>query len=139
MTQLLLLIAFLGVSACDSPGIGGAGFDNKATVEEAEKYPRFIAPFVQEIISSKCEGDEKVTQQFGQMFRGFDSNYPKIDEKPVPLKLTNASASYSNRMFEVREGEKALIQERLPSAFYMHPLSMGIHTVGGREIIMITQ
>ena len=122
--------------ACDGGGIAGAGFDRKAVVEEAETYQAFVAPFVRESISPTCDKD--IEQHFEQMFRQFRANYPRIEGQAVHIELGNTVAWYRNNLFEVQTDGKSVITEQLPAAFYMHPMSMGIHSVGGREIIMIS-
>jgi hypothetical protein len=124
--------------ACDV-NIGGAGYDPKATAAEAENYPTYMAAHVREEVFTGC--DDNVKQHFHQMFRSFRESYPQIDRAPVTLKSGIHRASYRNsgaNVFVLTEGDRTLIRETLPAAFYMHPVSMGIHTIDGRPIIMIT-
>lgn len=134
--RMAMLASAMLLVACDGGGIAGAGFDRKAVVEEAESYQAFVSPFVHESIAPTCNKD--IQQQFEEMFRQFRVRYPRIEEEAVQIDLGNTLAWYRNNLFEVQTDGKPIIREQLPVAFYMHPMSMGIHSVGGREIMMIS-
>ena len=136
MLRIALAISLLAVSGCDGGGIAGAGFDSEAMVREAEQYRSYVSPLLQETVERDCE--DGLTQQFESMFSDFRASYPRIEEQPIHIAELEAAASSQENVFALRRKHTYLVREQLPSVFYMHPVSLGVHSLSGHDLIMIS-
>jgi hypothetical protein len=134
MKKIITLVVFLHLVACDV-NIGGAGYDNQSVKQELDRYPGFISPLINESLQENC--GEKPTQQFEKIFDEFPKSISSLEGSPKKL-TENLTAEFSNQIFTLKNQElKIIVQESLPSAFYMHPMRVGLAALAGHTIIII--
>ncbi len=134
MKWIIFLITYFLITACDV-NIGGAGFDEPNIKNELDSYSGFISPLISESAQENC--GEKPAQEFEGIFNEFEKSIPVLENKPQSL-TNNLIAEFSNRVFILKEqSSRVIIQEKLPSAFYMHPMRVGLDKLAGHTIVII--
>lgn len=130
-TTILILIF---VAGCDV-NIGGAGFDNEGIKTELKNFPNYMSPQLTESTTKNCE--DKAKQEFENIFSDFNSTVRRLEGAPQKI-TTNLNAKFSDRVFSIIDSNSnTLVTENLPSAFYMHPVRVGVDKVNNKPIIMI--
>lgn len=142
-TTILIFLAIL-VAGCDSGGgIAGASGDSKKNIAEVENYQGYVSPQLsEEIIKNQCRGGIKetwagISQHFADIFRSFSFHLESLEEKAVEVPSLGLEVSFKNREFLALKDGAALIREKLPSVFGMHPTRLGTDTLGGVPVIMV--
>lgn len=116
----------------------GAGTDFKHSIVAAERYPAYLAPKLSETVITHQPLREDVSQHFEDILRTFKSSIQlEQDAKAVILPSTGLEMSFKNQVLLVKKAGAVMIQERLPSVFYMRPLSLGIDRLGGVPVMMV--
>ena len=88
-------------------------------------------------LESKKEARRTAKQEFENIFSDFSSTVKRIDGSTQEI-TTNLRAKFSNREFTiVTDSSKTIVSEKLPSAFYMHPIRVGIDQINNQPIVMI--
>ena len=139
MRPILPIVSLLALAACaerGAPDVGGAAFDEKSLVAEVNSYPSFIAPIVSEDVSESCPGT--ATQQFDKMFDDSRESYSTSGAKPVELGTHQLQVSFANQVFIIANGQKELVRNQLPRAFYMDEMWVGIDQLGGNDVIAVS-
>lgn len=140
-TILVLLTVF--AAGCDRDnggGVAGASRDSKKNIEEVENFQGFISPQISEmVIQNRCgpETWSGYTQHFEDILRSFKVHLDNLERVPVELSEFGLTASFENHEFLVKKHGEVLIRERLPSVFGMHPMRLGIDTLGDDPVIMV--
>lgn len=134
MKNLATILILIFAAGCDV-NIGGAGFDNEAIKTELENFPNFMSSKLTESTTKNCEDQAK--QEFENIFSDFSYTVKRLEG--APQKITeNLNAKFSNRVFSITDSNSnTLVTENLPSAFYMHPVRVGVDKVEDQPIIMI--
>ena len=135
MKNIFIILVTFVIFGCDV-NIGGAGFDDANIKSELDSYPNFISDNLSETTLENC--GEKPTQQFEKMFDDFPFSIQVVENTSKTF-YKNFSASFINRVLVIQnENSKTIVTETLPSAFYMHPVSLGVAELGGHTVIMVS-
>ena len=134
MRKILILVFMVLICGCDGFGIAGAGYDSKQSLKEVENYKAYIAPAISEEIIQNKNG---VTYHSEDILRSFSFSIPKLDGNSVAIPQYGLSAIFQNRELVVKNKDQIIINEQLPSVFYMHPMRLGIDEIGGAPVLMV--
>jgi hypothetical protein len=134
MKNLATLLILILVAGCDV-NIGGAGFDNEAVKTELENFPNFMSSKLTESVTKNCE--DKAKQEFENIFSDFNYTVRRLEGKAQKI-TDNLNAKFINRVLSITDqSSNTLVTENLPSAFYMHPVRVGVDKISDNPIIMI--
>lgn len=142
---MFILLAVL-VTGCDSDGgggIAGASWDSKKKIAEVENYQGYVSEKLSEsVLENQCRGRSKetwvgISQHFDDIFRSFTFHVERLEGNAVEIPSLGLEVSFNDREFIARKDGTALIQEKLPSVFVMHPMRLGADTLGGIPVIMV--
>lgn len=112
-------LAFVGCSIVGG-GIAGAGYDAVWDRNAAKNYKSFKAPSLQ-IVREEVE-PPLVRQAFDKMFDDFPE-HTLIDQDSAG-RLGDFTIIFRRHRFTVQRSGTTIIDERLPSVFYMHDLQV---------------
>lgn len=132
----LTIIAY--VCGCEDfgGGVAGGGFDSASKKEAADRFPNTISCSVCVAIQNHPDGFQP-RQHFDDSMRTFPFNKMRVVSKPSNVYGTSFTAQYRRNKFTLRDENGVRIEQNLPDVFNMHPVRVGIGTLGGREVIMI--
>jgi hypothetical protein len=116
-------------------GVAGAGFDKKSVIQKLESYPGYMSPLISESTQKNC-GD-KVTQQFDNIFDEFPKSISRL--KGYTRQLSeDLTVGFSNREFFMKDQDlEYIVTEKLPSAFYMHPMQVGMMELDENRVVIV--
>ncbi len=128
----------LGVIGCRyiGGGVAGASFDPIWRVNSANQYTETVAGDRITVSVSPRTG-ERPPQLFGEIMRCFPINVERVEKTWTSIPNSSSDARYRRYRFELRSGSSILISEKLPKVFNMHPVRLGMGTVGTQSVIMI--
>jgi len=137
----LILLVFS--SGCDKfgckelgGGIAGAGRDSGSRRRAVDNYEGMRSPLIRvSVFDNPPLPTPK--QHFPDILRSFPISVERVDERIIHIPHTNFRAQYKRNRFKLRNGDTVVIEEQLPAVFNMHPLRIGVGTLGGRGIVML--
>jgi hypothetical protein len=101
-------------------GIAGASHDPIWRVKSAERYrPTIATNFTESVLADS--GRPHQEQHFDDLMRSFPSAVQRVESVLVAVPDSSFVTRYRDNTFELLQGEKTLIKERLPAVFNMHP------------------
>lgn len=130
--------------ACDSStkfGVAGSSWDSNEAIAELNEEKEFISERIKkETLWNECGGTNakklnEHTQHFSDIFRKFQFSSESVGKNWI--EVSNFSFSYTNNIFRGKKEGVDIIQEKLPLVFNMHPIRLGIDSLGDMRIIMI--
>lgn len=117
-------------------GIAGAGYDSAARRRAVDNFKGTTSRVIRERI---IDNDPRVRpkQHFADVMRSFPTNVERVEDAWIHIPDTNFEARYALNTFVLRAAGRVIVNQKLPAVFNMHPVRLGVGTLGGRGIIMI--
>jgi len=117
-------------------GIAGASFDPIWYVRAAERYAGVVASNKVTVSVARLTGAQP-PQLFDDIMHAFPIRQERIEDVFVSIAGTSLAGRYRKYRFELWRDNTVVISEKLPKVFNMHPVRLGIGTVGSQSVIMI--
>lgn len=135
MTAVTLSLAAVGCRYIGG-GIAGASFDPIWQVKAAEQYADMVASNRVTVTVARLTGAQP-PQLFDGIMHAFPIRQEHIQSAFVPVADTGLAARYRKNEFELQKNNAPVLCEKLPKVFTMHPVRLGMGTVGSQPVIMI--
>ncbi len=135
---LFSAVVMLMFSSCLVPlpivggGIAGAGYDSVWACKAAENYKDYQDPLL--TITRQTGTDRNTHPTFDAMFDDFPQHV-LIDQDSTG-RLGDLQISFRRRHLTINRGATSLINEQLPSVFYMHCLQVARFQAAGHDLVL---
>ncbi|MCC7306237.1 MAG: hypothetical protein IT173_01625 [Acidobacteria bacterium] len=123
----LILLWLLPMFACQFGGVGGVGWDETDEIEKAKQFSSIESGRISTVTEGVAYGTYK--QEFEGVFDDFPYKGNSVGASTNPQRTqingTPYSVSYENFVLTVFRENVSIATRRLPTVFYMHPVSSG--------------
>ncbi|MBX7062202.1 MAG: hypothetical protein K1X52_11125 [Pyrinomonadaceae bacterium] len=124
---VVVALFFIFSSSCGIGNIGGAGWDTQSDKDSARNYPTIVSNRIRLTSEEVSYGtfEQKFTSVF-EDFRYHGEPVPSSESINTQISGTPYSVSYKDFVLKVYRAESAILERKLPSVFYMHPVSSAV-------------